>query len=265
MKTRRAVCAFVMVLAVQATGGGPPARADSGAARGIVQKMIEAHGGMKRWREAPTVTFEDTWFPPGSDERTTSRVVVEQGPRRAYLDFPESGAKITWDGQRAWSVDWEQPAPPRFIALLSYYFFNLPWLTQDPGVVLGEPETATLWDDPTAYVKIRMSFEAGVGDTPDDYYDLYIHPETHRLHACGYIVTYDEILPEGVESTPEHILVYDAWETVEGLLVPTAISIYEEDKTPYYGATVADWSFRQDFDRSRLDMPENAVVDRSKP
>ena len=242
-----------------------PTGADSAKSRQLVQAMIEAHGGMQKWKNAPTVSFEDTWFAPGSEERSTSKVVVEQGARRAYLDYPADNASIAWDGTRAWSRNWERPAPPRFMALLSYYFANLPWLTMDPGVVVADPGTERLWEDPIEYVTIRMTFEAGVGDTPDDYYVLYLHPESHRLAACRYVVTYDALLPEGVESTPEKILVYDRLETVDGLLVPTTFTVYEVDHTPYYSCEIGNWSFRQKFDVSRMEMSEDAKLDTSKP
>ena len=261
----RAALGASLALCVAGVWGAASVRADSDDARAVVGKMIEAHGGMDAWKRAPTVSFEDTWFAAGSDERTTSRVVVEQGARRAYVDFPASGATMSWDGKQAWSRNWDQPAPPRFIALLGYYFFNLPWLTLDPGVVLERPGTGKLWDDPANYITIRMSFAPGVGDTPDDYYILYIHPETYRLTACRYVVTYAELLPEGVRSSPEHILVYDTWETVDGLVVPTLVTVYERDKTPYYGCEIGAWSFRKAFDAQRMVMSDDAQLDTSKP
>ncbi len=150
------------------------------------------------------------------------------------------------------------------MALLNYYFVNLPWLTMDPGVVLGDPGTGRLWDDPTEYVTIKMTFEPGIGDAPDDYYMLYINPTTRLLKACRYIVTYAGVLPEGAESTPEHIFVFDEFETVDGLTVPTRCSIYELDRTLFASSEILDWSFSKTLDASRMIMPEGAVVDTSR-
>lgn len=232
---------------------------------GIVDRMIEAHGGMDAWAGAPTVSFEDTWFRGDEPTGKTSKVTVEQGSRRAYIDYPGSDMRMAWDGSRAWSENWASPAPPRFLALLNYYFLNLPWLTRDPGVVLGPPQEGRLWDDPTKYVSIRMTFGSGVGDTPDDYYVLYIDPATYRLKACEYIVTYSSLLPEGVTATPPHILVYEDYSRVENLLVPTRFTIYELDQTVYASCEISDWSFSQPFDESRMEMPAGATVDESTP
>ncbi|MGH7454436.1 MAG: DUF6503 family protein [bacterium] len=227
--------------------------------------MISAHGGLEKWRLAPTVSFEDHFLPAGAQKPSISQVTVEQGPWRVYLDFPETNARIAWDGKQAWSVNWQAPYPPRFLVLLNYYFLNLPWLTMDPGVILSEPGKAKLWDDPTEYITVKMTFEAGVGDTPDDYYVLYIDPKSHRLKACEYIVTYASLLPPGVEATPPHILVYEAFATVDGLVVPTRYSIYEKNHSLYATCEIRSWSFKKPFDTARMTMPPDAVIDASSP
>jgi hypothetical protein len=241
------------------------ARAQSEASRKIIAAMISAHGGMEKWRSALTVSFEDHFRWAGVKKPRVSQVMVEQGRRRAYLDFPEPKARVTWDGKQAWSENWQDPVPPRFIALLDYYFLNLPWLVMDPGVILGEPGKAKLWNDPTEYITVKMTFEAGVGDTPDDYFVLYIDPKSHRLKACEYIVTYAELLPSGVAATPPHILVYEELTAVDGLVVPTRYSIFEKNHSPYATCTIRNWSFKKPFDTTRMTMPAGAVIDASNP
>ena len=233
------------------------------AGREVVARMIEAHGGPEKWRSAPTVSFEDTLQPPEGPP-LSSRVTVEQGSRRAYLDFPEMGARIAWDGEKAWSENWQGPFPPRFFALLSYYFLNLPWLAADPGVNLNEPGTGSLWDDPTEYITVRMTFEPGVGDTPDDYYILYIDPTSYQLKAAELSVTYADILPPDVDAIVE-IAVYDEFAEVDGLTVPAKCSIYGKDRSALGSWEWRGWSFDKPFDESRMVMPSNAVLDTSSP
>jgi hypothetical protein len=243
-----------------------PVYADgSEAAQKIINAMISAHGGMEKWRKAPTVSFEDEFLQAGTQQPTISQVSVEQGRRRAYLDFPASKSRITWDGTEAWSENWQAPIPPRFLALLNYYFLNLPWLSMDRGVNLAEPGKGKLWDDPTEYITVKMTFDAGVGDTPDDYYILYIDPKSNRLKACEYTATYASILPPGTKATPAHILVYETFATFDGLVVPTRYSIY--DKTHKLVATckIRNWSFKKPFEIARMNKPAGAVVDTSSP
>jgi hypothetical protein len=238
-----------------------PAQTSAAALKGphIVQEMVAAHGGVETWRNAPTFSFTDQW---GDSPKNT--YVVEQGRRRAYFDVSGTAISVAWDGEKAWSLNWPAPTPVRFLALLDYYFINLPWLTQDPGVVLGEPGTGRLRDDPTEYVTVMMTFEPGTGDTPEDYYRLYIHPETKLLKACDYIVTYHALMDEGQKSTPEHCLIYEEMTEVDGLRLPARFTIYEGDAV-YATCAFTDYSLSKPFDEARMTMPEGAVLDTSTP
>ena len=262
-----AACAACVVGAVGAIGAvgavGAVGVADAAeTAEQIVDAMIEAHGGYEAWAGAPSVRFEDDW-----GERGGFLTTVETGRRRAYLDSPHAGGpSMVWDGEKAWSVNWpEDGPPPRFLALLNFHFLNLPWLVKDPGVILAGPESQKLFDDATDWMVLRVTYDSGVGDTPDDWYELYIHPTSYRLKACRYVVTYDELLPEGVDATPPHILVYDEWEREEGLMVPSRFTIYEEDGSVYAKCVISGWSFSEPFDESRMAMPPGAMMDESHP
>jgi hypothetical protein len=87
-------------------------------------------------------------------------------------------------------MNWTQPYPPRFLALLNFYFLNLPWVTMDPGVKLAVADNDTLWDKSAEYSIVNMTFMPGTGDTPRDTYRLYIDSGSKRLKACAYTVTY---------------------------------------------------------------------------
>jgi hypothetical protein len=174
---------------------------------------------------------------------------------------------MAWDGEKAWSQNWKGvPAPPRFLALLHYYFANLPWLTRDPGVRLASEGTAKLPGDSTDYLTVRMTFDEGVGDSPRDYYVLYVHPETRRLRGIEYIVTNAGALPQGMKASPPNLLLYEEHATVNGLVVPTRYDIFrKEGHVPFASVRLRDWSFSKPFDASRLEMPAGGVVDQSPP
>lgn len=233
--------------------------------REVVERMIEAHGGLEKWRTAPTVSYKASLLLPGAPTPMVSQGTVEQQTRRAYLEFPAMGARISWDGTKAWSENWQAPFPPRFYALHSYFFMNLPWLAADPGVNLSEPGTGRLWDDPTEYITVKMTYEPGVGDTPDDSYILFIDPTSYRLKANEFVVTYADLLPPDAEASPPFLLVYEEFTTVGGLTVPTKASIYPKDRSAQGSYEWRNWSFNKPFDEARMLMPENAVVDTSSP
>jgi hypothetical protein len=256
-----AICGSL--LAVLGCAAEPP-RTESAAAPEkptpeVVRLMTEAHGGMAAWQAAPSVCFTDQW----SGGKPT-RVAVERGTRRVHIEEVGTGARMAWDGEQAWSVEWKG-APPRFTAQLSFYFLNLPWLVHDPGVNLGEPGAGQLWDDPTPYATVMMTFDEGVGDTPEDSFELYVHPETHRLKACRYVMTYRAVLPPGAEKAPAHVVVFDEHDTVGGLVVPTRLTLYGTDRSVIATCSITDWSFDQPFDASKVAMPSGAVMDTTTP
>jgi hypothetical protein len=231
----------------------------------IVDSMVAAHGGLEAWASAPTVSFEAETIPAGQTKGAPARVVVEQGRRRAYQEVPSLSARMAWDGEKAWGENWKDPSPPRFMALLHYYFANLPWLTQDRGVRLASEGTARLPGDATDYFAVRMTFEEGTGDSPRDSYLLFIDPQSRRLRAVEYVATYAGILPPGQTAFPPNVLLYEEHATVNGLVVPTRYEFFvKEGHKPMATVKAREWSFSKPFDEGRLVMPPGAVEDKSK-
>jgi hypothetical protein len=76
----------------------------------------------------------------------------------------------------------------RFHLLTWPYFAALPMKLADPGAhlqLLGERSLRG-----KVYQAVRLTFDPGVGDTPEDWYVLYRDPSSGRLAAAAYIVTY---------------------------------------------------------------------------
>ncbi len=256
-------CAFLAWIAPRGASAADAAAPPD--TRRLVAQMIDAHGGMARWASAPSVSFVSEFQPAEAKVPIVTQVTVEQRSRHAYIDVPGTDMRMAWDGTRAWSENWKIPIPPRFLALLQYYFLNLPWLTQDPGVHLSAPGKGKIPGDSTEYATVRMTFGAGVGDSPRDYYVLFVDPATKRLNGCEYIVTYRAVLPEGSTASPPHLLVYQDFEKVDGLLVPKRYTIYGHDGSVYATSRTHDWAFTRPFDALRMVMPAGAVPDPSKP
>lgn len=262
----RAVALFLLIVPLIQLGcsasapevATPGSEKDPG--RKVVERMIDAHGGLEKWQSAPTVSFEIAVTPAKRPGRVV-RETVEQGSRRAYHDYLQEGSRMSWDGEKAWTENAKGDRSARFAARVNYYFMNLPWVAADPGVILGEPGTGKLWDEPADYITVKMTFEPGVGDTPDDYYLLYIDPASYLLKAAEFIVTFARQEPD-----PARIILYEEYATVDGLRVPVKTTLYwKQDRSLYGTRNVKDWSFREPFDESRMVMPPGAVLDTSSP
>ena len=72
--------------------------------------------------------------------------------------------------------------------------------------------------DAKEYVTVKLTFEASAGDTPKDYYILYIDPDSYELKASEYVMTYASMMQGGAESGPPSVFVWEKTVRVEGLL-----------------------------------------------
>ncbi len=234
----------------------------------LILASIDHHGGLDAWFAGGALTFRYAYRPVGDRPARVSTQTIDLVDSRAYhtLEEPMRG-RIAWDGERAWSkLEGEGDFNARFWALTPYYFVGMPFVLGDPGVKL-----AIVDDDPTkagfaagTHV-VKATFEPGTGDAPDDYYVLYLAEDDHRLLGLRYIVTYydrpggpkeklivyEDDAPAGPLRLARKHVTYAFAEGVRGEKVTESTIDRVE-----YGAV---------FDTSRLEMPEGAKVDASKP
>ncbi len=277
------LCVLSLLLAAPAAAqdrrpldpGEPARRAADGVARlkaagpagAIVLRGIERHGGLEAWFAGRAIRFDYTYDPVGRPG-ATSRQTIDLLASRAYHTILEPGAgRFAFNGERAWILH-EKPGfalPPRFWSLTPYYFVSLPFVAGDPGVKLAvvddDPAAAGL---PPADV-VKLTYEDGTGDAPDDYYVLYFAKDDGRLLACRYIVTYEPMMKKrGIKQSPEKVLVYDDYREVGPLTLAHDHTFYafpdgkRGDKVTDAGP--ANVVFPAEFDETRLDMPEGAQI-----
>lgn len=184
---------------------------------------IEAHGGLDRWLRAGTLAFRFDYAPHDApDRRMYTRQRVDLWRARAVHEELGEGAdaRFGWDGARAWITPGPEafPTPARFWALTPYYFVGMPFVLGDPGVRLERLPDADL--DGRTWTMIRATFEPGTGDAPDDYYVLYVDPDSRFLHALRYVVSYPGFAGKSFEPgghTPEVLMRLSAPVDVDGL------------------------------------------------
>ena len=153
----------------------------------------------------------------GGNTIVEGRMLTTPSMSRTRLDL-ESGPVAIWDGADVWVAPAGADFPQaRFHALTWPYFLLAPIKLRDPGArvaPLGERELRG-----SSFETAKLSFDAGVGDTPDDWYVLYRSPESGRLAAMAYIVTFGTSQEEA-EKEP-HAVTYDEYTDVEGVPIPT--------------------------------------------
>lgn len=137
----------------------------------------------------------------------------------------DSGTTLGFDGKTAWvepaDADFEKP---RFHALTWAYFLAAPYKLGDRGVKIEATGKRQLQGK--EYDTAKLTFVAGTGDAPDDWYVLYRDPETNRLAAMAYIVTYGGKDAAKASEDP-HAITYEEFEDKDGIPVPMRWRFWE--------------------------------------
>ena len=242
--------------------------------KSTIHKMTKSHGGLDKWTDAKSISFKaNLEFLFGNMPEYYESVTIHPHSRKAYVDFLEANgekrAQIAFDGKSAWSKGTRkgiENAPPRFTAWRNFYLFNLPWLVHDPGVKLSEADMENTPDDLKKHLKVKMTFGENVGDTPKDYYVLFINPETYFLDAATYNMTYASMLPPDTKSMPTSLLRFKSYDNTTGLKMVKEYEVYFKDNGQHIiNGKVKDWSLTHTFDMARLEKPEGAEMDKSNP
>ncbi|MFC4723531.1 DUF6503 family protein [Geojedonia litorea] len=178
-------------------------------------KVFDAHGGVDQWKQMKTLTF--TMPKETGNEITTT----DLKSRKAHIDMPHH--QLGFDGQEVWLLNKDTSkyeGNPRFYYNLMFYFYAMPFVLSDDGIIFTDVEPLVV--DGTSHPGIKVSYESGVGESPEDEYILYYHPETHAMTWLGYTVTY--FTKE--KSKEFHYIKYADWQTVNGLVLPKTLEWY---------------------------------------
>ena len=183
----------------------------------LLHAGIEAHGGLAAWQRYGTLAY-DLVRP---DERETHLVDLrDRNVRVEAADFT-----IGAQGRDVWITPDTSAydGNARFYSSLYFYFFAIPYVLADPGANAERLPARTL--DGTTYDVVKVSYDAGVGDSPDDYYIAHFDQTTGQLGFILYTVTFGKDGPNERFGS----LKYDAWQTVGGVEVPAQFTSYRWD------------------------------------
>lgn len=258
---KRLVCLFLSTLILTACtpqAETPPADEDLEATappEDALDRALAAHGGLDTWRSYGALEYD-----------------LQQGDRSEHqlIDLHTRHGLITtdaytlgFDGTQVWMTpDLDAySGNPRFYNGLNFYFFAIPFVLADPGTQREDLGQKTVGD--TTYDVVRISFDAGTGDSPDDYYVGYFDPETRQLRLLLYTVTFNSQEP----TENYNALMYDEWQEVGGLLVPRKMTSYQwDEEQEALGEMRREKIFSnvvfetQRPDSSRFAMPEGAEI-----
>lgn len=215
---------------------------------------IEAHGGHAQWDGFALLTYE--LVRGESSEHHTIDLRTRRTVQKA-----ENHA-MGYDGEAVWvSPDADAfSGNPHFYNGLYFYFFAMPFVLGDPGVIseaLGQRRI-----DGVSYDVVGISYEADVGASPNDTYLAHFDPATGQLRMLLYTVTFND----GEPNTNYNVIRYDVWQEVSGLTVPAEVTFHRWNKeTQTLGekrgeATFTNVQFEPTMDASIFERPANSVI-----
>lgn len=180
-------------------------------------KTLDAHGGEQAWAQYGAVEYDFT-LEIGNSKRTDHQLVdLKERRVRASNNSYTAG----FDGVQAWvapNVDALDHNNPRFYLTSYYYYLLMPFVFSDAGTNVTAIEQGTLQGE--TYDRIKVTYGENVGES-DDTYVGYIDPDTHRLRAIVFTVTYFEN-----QDDPSTALVFEEWQKTGGLRVPKTGQYY---------------------------------------
>jgi hypothetical protein len=238
----------------------------------VVEAMVDAHGGLEKWRAAPSIRFDNIMHNNyhGKDNFAwwVAHEVIDQKTRKVWQEWPMDDAQIGYDGDDVWSVNWEKGNPSPSMVHFFYYFVNLPWLSQDDGVILSEPARFVWPGSDDELYEVRMTFEhaPGIGKSGNGYYVLYIHPDSYRLVGYQYANGYKPLLdvmnmPEGREVFGPLWRQITRYEEVGGLLFPTAFrTMPEADERIVGNHVILNIDVSTPFEHDKAERPDGAEI-----
>ena len=236
----------------------------SPAAVAQIERSVAAHGGLQKWQSFASVEYDLTYERPNGEKRDHQLFDL-----RSRDGLITSGAYTLGAGKgEVWikpGLDALGGTPPRFYMWTPFYFFGMPFVFADPGAKhesLGKKKFQE-----QEYEAVRITFAAGIGDSPDDFYIAYIEPASGRLKLAVYVVTYPALRKgKAIDELEQHAIVFEEWQEADGLTVPKAAAYYDWKDETIVGETLGRLRFANVHfsstqpDRSRFIKPVDAVI-----
>lgn len=264
----KAIALMAALLLATTAQAGPRYASDE--TRRVIEAMVEAHGGLERWRAAPSIRFysvmHDNYARKEAFAWWIAYEVIDQKTRKVWQHWPMEDADVGYDSESVWWSNRPRANPPPQFIHFFYYFVNLPWITQDDGVALGEVKRFDWPGMGKELYEVKMTFDEapGVGKSGKDYFVLYVDPDNYRLAGYQYAVGYRPMM-DIMGQPPEREVFGPLWrlitryEEVGGLLFPSAFrTMPEADERIVGNHVILDIDVSQPFEYEKARMPAGA-------
>lgn len=232
----------------------------------VVWNAMEAHGGLEKWYTNGALSFRFNYQPlDGKTSRDSYQTIDTWSNRAKHTSVTDSAAHFGWNGETAWVQAKDSTAfayDTKFWALTPIYFLGQPFILDGEGVNL-ELLPQQVYKEKNNDV-IKVTFDSGTGDAPDDYYILYFDATSHQLSVIRYIVSYPAYFKDGGH-LPEKFMDLSEYKTFSGITFPTLYKTHwlAENEQPGDYITKIDVSnieFIKNLKEGFFDAPAGAKI-----
>ncbi|MEO9806537.1 MAG: DUF6503 family protein [Reichenbachiella sp.] len=182
-----------------------------------LEKILTKHGSLDTWKKMKSLSYEIV------GEEMNEKQMIHLHDRRERI---EAANFVTgYDGENIWlETDTTYSGDPVFYHNLMFYFYAMPFVLADEGIIYSEADELSFEDK--SYPGIKISYNAGVGMSAQDEYFLHYDPETYQMEWLGYTVTYFS-----KEKSPDiRWIRYNDWQTLEELILPKSMTWYKSEE-----------------------------------
>jgi len=186
-----------------------------------LQAVMDYHGGMKTWNAKRAMSYDMV------NKGETEKQYIDLWDRRELV--VNNDYNMGYDGKNYWTdADTSVKTNPIFYKNLIFYFYAMPFVLADEGIIYEE--VPSLVFEGVEYPGFKISYEKGVGVSPEDEYFIHYNAETNEMAWLGYTVTYYS----KEKSTRISWIRYDDWQDVEGVKLPASMMWYKtQDNKPF--------------------------------
>ena len=209
-----------------------------------ITKVFNSHGSFDKWSKKKWLTYEMS----DVEQHTISLL-----DRKIRIEG--KGRVIGFDGKNVWvSPDTINASNARFYYSLYFYFFSMPFVLGDKGVLYEDVPIREIKGK--VYEGIKISFDESVGNSPKDNYILWLDPKTKKMEWLMYTVTYNS----NKSSDNYNLIKYDNWKEFNGVILPTSLK-WHSFKKDSIGEMVGERIFNNinlsenSFDKNIFEIP----------
>lgn len=229
----------------------------------LVWASMEAHGGLDTWYKNGPLGMRFNYQPlDGKTPRDSYEVVDTWNNRVVHTSIEDPESKFGFTGEETWLKAKDSTTfnyDVKFWALTPLYLMGHPFVEDGQGVNLELLPETTYKGKKNKLVKV--TYEPGTGDAPDDYYILHFDAETNLLTATRYIVSYPAYFKDGGHN-PEKFMEVGELVDVDGVLLPTELKTHWTlDGKPGEYITkieISELEFKSDLPTNFFDIPVGA-------